>query len=83
MTVSRDCLTTVKPMNNENGAALLARVKPGDLVTIRRYDGSRRTGRAHSHHDMTGRREFYVTTGYDAMPESVTAGNIIKVEPSC
>lgn len=33
-------------MNNRNGAALLARIQPGDLVTVRRADGGTLTGRA-------------------------------------
>lgn len=40
-------------MNNANGAALLARIKPGALVTIRAIGGGTLTGRAVTYRDAT------------------------------
>lgn len=64
-------------MNNANGAALLARVKPGDLVTIRNADGSQTTGRARASH--TG---LYTCAPFSLAPEPVTADNIVSIAPA-
>ena len=62
-------------MNNVNGAALLARVKPGCLVTIRREDGGQSTGRARWHELMPGAKWLY--DGRQEHP--ITESNIINV----
>ena len=63
-------------MNNSNGAALLARVKPGDLVTVRAGDGSRVTGRA----EFIGKAAICKAQPVSAS-RFVTAGNIISISP--
>ena len=62
-------------MNNSNGAALIARIKAGSLVTVRAGNGSL----------ITGRVEFIGETIIcKAQPVSasrfVTAGNIVRVQ---
>ena len=64
-------------MNNENGQALLARVRPGCLVTVRQPDGRQVTGRAHY---LPMSDSWHTRTGRDAMPQAVTASNIIRVQ---
>lgn len=71
-------------MNNVNGAALLARVRPGDLVTIRKRDGSTLTGRASRDVESLGallnpdRMDVRDARGFRY---SVTAANIVAVRP--
>lgn len=62
-------------MNNSNSASLLARLRPGDLVTIRRPDGSRATGRA----DQFAESGWFLRTGPDGMPEAITRANIVRI----
>lgn len=62
-------------MNAVNGAALLASVRAGDLVTARDHDGSVRCGRAELR--PTGR--WYARTG-PLFSVWVTESTIIKVE---
>lgn len=61
-------------MNNENGKALLARVRAGDLVTLRMPDGSQFTGRA-----WIGLGMF--ATGADGRALRVTESNILRIDP--
>lgn len=63
-------------MNNSNGAALLARVKPGDLVTVRRADGGRATGRA----ELRPTGHWYARTG-PLFSERMHADNILSFQP--
>lgn len=67
-------------MNNEHGAAMLARVRTGDLVTVRLPDGRQNTGRAGVLSNLEGLREVFARIAPDAMPVAVTAGNIIRVQ---
>lgn len=61
-------------MNNERGAALLAGLKAGDLVTIRKPDGGQRAGRVHK-----VRHGWCICSGHPpAWP--VTADNIVQVQ---
>lgn len=64
-------------MNNVNGAALEARVKAGDLVTVRLADGSTRKGRAH----LIGSGQWCVCGQQHPPSYPATAENIIAVEP--
>ena len=61
-------------MNNERGAAILATVQPGDLVTIRTADGGQRTGRAHK-----VREGWCICSMHPGSIGTITAGNIISV----
>ena len=63
-------------MNNTNGAALLARVKAGDLVTVRTPSGSLLTGR---YRENTLGLPLAIAPG--GRFQFVTAGNIIRVQP--
>jgi hypothetical protein len=66
-------------MNNSNGSALLARVREGALVTIRTADGRQTTGRAQWSELW---RAFSIACAHNAaLRESVTAGNITRVQP--
>lgn len=62
-------------MNNSNGAALLARVKAGDLVTVRRRDGGQSTGIAE--YRATG---LYARTG-PLFSQPIMESNIISIRP--
>jgi hypothetical protein len=62
-------------MNNSNGDALLARVTPGALVTVRRRDGGQSTGRAEQ--GPTG--AWRARTG-PLFSEPITAATIIRVQ---
>lgn len=64
-------------MNNSNGSALLARVKSGDLVTIRREDGGTATYRAIVTH--TGR---YIARDARNAEFAITADNIVSIAPA-
>lgn len=75
-------------MNNSNGAALLARIKSGDLVTIRAIGGGQLTGRAVRHApDALDRRAgltrdpWRIATGSHTCA-GVNAANLIRVQ-SC
>lgn len=63
-------------MNNENGAALIARIRPGSMVTIRRPDGAMLTGRASERSADGG----WLIRGRDGMPHAVSAGNCTRVQ---
>lgn len=65
-------------MNNINGAALLERIRAGDLVTIRTARGHTVTGRARVYADTAG---FAVET-CNGRGVGVNAGNIINVRPA-
>lgn len=74
-------------MNNSNGAALLARVKPGDLVTVRAIGGELLTGRAYrfapSPADVWAgltRPDWVILTGRHTSA-GVTAANIVSISP--
>lgn len=64
-------------MNNSNGAEMLERLRPGEIVTIRLADGSTARGRCRWHPLMPGARWLF-----DGRAErEVTAANIISVTP--
>lgn len=71
-------------MNNSNGAAMLARIKPGDLVTVRTRDGGQATGRAHRDTESLGallnpdRLEVRDARGFR---RTITADNVVRVVP--
>ena len=62
-------------MNNARGAELIARLKAGNRVTVRRADGGTSTGRA----IQTATGAWRIRTGPLAS-EPVTAATIIKVQ---
>lgn len=64
-------------MNNGNGAAMLTRLQPGDLVTVRRPDGGQSTGRARRNIMEDG----WNILSTDGLWRTVTAANIIRVQP--
>jgi hypothetical protein len=67
-------------MNNSNGDALLARVKAGNLVTVRAIGGELLTGRAKRTRSGMGKEVWAITTGPHTSAE-MTAGNIVRVRP--
>ena len=65
-------------MNNSNGAAMLARIKPGDLVTIRDDAGNRLTGRAERPDGLT--RPWMLRIRRMGLV-LVTTDNVLNVQP--
>jgi hypothetical protein len=63
-------------MNNSNGAALLAKIQPGDRVTIRRPDGGQSTGYA----ERGSRCAWRIRTTPD-FSEPVIESNIVRITP--
>lgn len=61
-------------MNRADGAALLARVRAGDRVTVRRKDGGQSTGRA----ELDAAGAWRIRTG-PLFSEPVTAHNIVRI----
>jgi len=62
-------------MNHENGAAMLAALRPGALVTLRAADGRTLTGRAEYNAGA-----WMARTSPNKLREPVTAANIIRVQ---
>lgn len=65
-------------MNNEQGATLLARVKAGDLVTIRELNGGMATGKVYAV-GCDGAAAWLRDARNHIRP--VTLGNIISIRP--
>lgn len=63
-------------MNNANGPGLLARLKAGQLVTVRRDDGGQSTGRA----ERAATGEWRARTG-PLFSAPITESNIVRVSP--
>jgi hypothetical protein len=63
-------------MNNSNGEAMMARIRAGDLVTVRRSDGGQTTGRA----ERGSRCAWRIRTGA-LFSEPVLADRIVRIVP--
>lgn len=63
-------------MNNDDGETILARVREGYRVTVRRADGGQATGRAERGPDGQWRARVGPLFSHP-----VTAGTIIRVQP--
>lgn len=64
-------------MNNANSQALLARIRPGMLVTVKSVNGTTVTGRARPFADTAG---YVIDTG-SRRGIGVNSGNIVRVQP--
>lgn len=62
-------------MNNSNAASLLARLRPGDFVTIRLPDGSTQYGRAYRN-PIAG---WHLATLNASTGPAVTPDNIVSI----
>jgi hypothetical protein len=62
-------------MNNDRGAAMLATLSAGALVTIRLPDGGQRTGRAHK-----VRNGWCICSMHPGSKGAITAGNIVRIQ---
>jgi hypothetical protein len=68
---------SILAVNNSRGADMLAALKPGTLVTVRRDDGGQSTGRAEFQH-LTG--QWYARPG-PHLTVRINEFNIVAVRP--
>lgn len=62
--------------NNERGAAMLAALRPGALVTVRTDSGARRYGRAERNAEGA-----WLIRDHSRHEWALTAANILQVQP--